>query len=83
MEDFAGAREQLYRKVKADRTHPFMLAALALADVALGPGIAPGLGYREGVGLALEDGVGVAPTKPFTRMLRLTIQLSDCHPCRR
>jgi hypothetical protein len=80
MEDFAGAREQLYRKVKADRTDPFMLAALALADVALGPGIAPGLGYREGVGLGLEDGVA---TQPFTRMLRLTIQLSDGHPCRR
>jgi Predicted integral membrane protein len=36
MEDFAVAREQLYRKVEADRTDPFLLTALALADVALG-----------------------------------------------
>ena len=36
MEEFGAAREQLYRKVEADRTDPFMLAALALADVALG-----------------------------------------------
>jgi hypothetical protein len=35
IEEFGAAREQLYRKVKADRTDPFMLAALALADVAL------------------------------------------------
>ena len=36
MEEFGAAREQLYRKVEADRTDPFMLMALALADVALG-----------------------------------------------
>jgi TolB-like protein len=36
IEEFGAAREQLYRKVEADRTDPFMLAALALADVALG-----------------------------------------------
>jgi serine/threonine protein kinase/Tfp pilus assembly protein PilF len=36
MEDFGVAREQLYRKVEADRTDPFLLTALALADVALG-----------------------------------------------
>ena len=36
MKEFGAAREQLYRKVEADRTDPFMLAALALADVALG-----------------------------------------------
>ena len=36
MEDFGAAREQLYRKVEADQTNPFLLAALALADVALG-----------------------------------------------
>jgi TolB-like protein/Tfp pilus assembly protein PilF len=36
IEQFGAAREQLYRKVEADRTDPFMLAALALADVALG-----------------------------------------------
>jgi serine/threonine protein kinase len=36
MEEFGAAREQLYRKVEADQTNPFLLAALALADVALG-----------------------------------------------
>jgi serine/threonine protein kinase/Flp pilus assembly protein TadD len=36
IEEFGAARERLYRKVEADRTDPFMLAALALADVALG-----------------------------------------------
>jgi serine/threonine protein kinase len=36
IEEFGAAREQLYRKVEVDRTDPFMLAALALADVALG-----------------------------------------------
>ena len=36
MEEFGAAREQLYRKVEADRTNPFLLTALALADVALG-----------------------------------------------
>ncbi len=34
--EFRTAREQLYRNVEADRTDPFTLAALALADVALG-----------------------------------------------
>jgi TolB-like protein len=34
IEEFGAAREQLYRKVEADRTDPFMLATLA--DVALG-----------------------------------------------
>jgi hypothetical protein len=36
IEEFGAARERLYRKVEADRTDPFMLAALALADVTLG-----------------------------------------------
>jgi serine/threonine protein kinase/Tfp pilus assembly protein PilF len=36
MEDFGVQREQLYKKVEADRTDPFLLTALALADVALG-----------------------------------------------
>jgi TolB-like protein len=36
IQDFGAAREQLYRKVQADRTDPFLLTALALADVALG-----------------------------------------------
>ena len=36
IEEFGAAREQLYRKVEADRTGPFLLTALALADVALG-----------------------------------------------
>jgi serine/threonine protein kinase/tetratricopeptide (TPR) repeat protein len=36
MEEFGGAREQLYRKVEADRTDPFLMTALALADVSLG-----------------------------------------------
>ncbi len=36
IEEFGAAREQLYRKVEADRTDPFLLAALALADAALG-----------------------------------------------
>jgi tetratricopeptide (TPR) repeat protein len=36
MGQFAAAGEQLYRKVEADRTNPFLLAALAYADLALG-----------------------------------------------
>ena len=36
MEQFGAAREQLYQKVEADPTDPFLLTALALADVALG-----------------------------------------------
>src|SRR5262249_49950345 len=36
IEQFGGAREQLYRKVEADRTNPFLLMALAHADIALG-----------------------------------------------
>jgi hypothetical protein len=36
VEEFGAAREQLYRKVEANRTDPFLLAALACADVALG-----------------------------------------------
>ena len=36
MEEFGAAREQLYRKVEADRTDPFLMTALACADVALG-----------------------------------------------
>jgi tetratricopeptide (TPR) repeat protein len=36
MEEFGAAREQLYRKVEADRAGPYLLTALALADVALG-----------------------------------------------
>jgi serine/threonine-protein kinase len=36
MEEFGAAREQLYRKVEADRTDPHLMMALALADVALG-----------------------------------------------
>jgi serine/threonine-protein kinase len=36
MEEFGTAREQLYRKVEADQADPFLLSALALADVALG-----------------------------------------------
>ena len=36
IEEFGAAREKLYRKVEADRRDPYMLAALALADVALG-----------------------------------------------
>ena len=35
IEEFGAAREQLYRKVEADRTDLFLLMALALADVAL------------------------------------------------
>jgi eukaryotic-like serine/threonine-protein kinase len=34
--EFDAAREQLYRKVQADRTDPYLLRALAFADVALG-----------------------------------------------
>jgi TolB-like protein/Flp pilus assembly protein TadD len=34
--EFGAAREQLYRKVQADRTDPYLLRALAFADVALG-----------------------------------------------
>jgi hypothetical protein len=36
IEQFGAAREQLDRKAEADPTDPFLLAALALADVALG-----------------------------------------------
>src|ERR1700722_13531379 len=36
IEEFGAAREQLYRKVQADRTDPYLLMALAFADVALG-----------------------------------------------
>jgi serine/threonine protein kinase/Flp pilus assembly protein TadD len=36
MEQFGAAREQLDRKVKADPTDPFLMTALALADLALG-----------------------------------------------
>jgi len=36
MEQFGAAREQLYQKVEADPTNPFLMAALAYADVALG-----------------------------------------------
>jgi TolB-like protein len=35
-EQFGGARERLYQKVEADPTDPYLLAALAKADVALG-----------------------------------------------
>jgi len=37
MEQFGAAREQLYRKVEADRSDPFLMMALAFADVSLGP----------------------------------------------
>jgi hypothetical protein len=36
MEEFGAAREQLHQKVEADRTDPFLMLALAGADVALG-----------------------------------------------
>jgi serine/threonine protein kinase/Tfp pilus assembly protein PilF len=36
IEEYGGAREQLYRKVQADWTDPYLLRALAFADVALG-----------------------------------------------
>jgi serine/threonine protein kinase/Tfp pilus assembly protein PilF len=36
IEQFGAAREQLYQKVEADPTDPFLLSSLALADVALG-----------------------------------------------
>ena len=36
MEEFGGPREELYRKVQADPSNPFLMTALALADVALG-----------------------------------------------
>jgi hypothetical protein len=36
MDEFGPAREQLYRKVEADPTNPFLVTALALADLALG-----------------------------------------------
>jgi serine/threonine protein kinase len=36
MEEFGAAREQLYRKVEADRSNPFLMTALACADLALG-----------------------------------------------
>lgn len=36
MKEFGGAREQLYRKVEADPTNPYLTVALAYADLALG-----------------------------------------------
>jgi TolB-like protein/Flp pilus assembly protein TadD len=36
IEQFGGVRERLYQKVEADPTDPYLLAALAKADVALG-----------------------------------------------
>jgi serine/threonine protein kinase/Flp pilus assembly protein TadD len=36
MEQFGPVREQLYQKVEADRTDPYLLMSLALVDVALG-----------------------------------------------
>jgi hypothetical protein len=36
MGEFGAAREQLYRKVEADPTDPFLMSALASADIALG-----------------------------------------------
>ena len=36
IEQFGSAREQLYLKVEADPTDPFLLTSLAMADVALG-----------------------------------------------
>jgi len=35
-EEFGAAREQLHQKVEADRSDPFLLLALALADLAVG-----------------------------------------------
>jgi serine/threonine protein kinase/Flp pilus assembly protein TadD len=36
MEEFGAAREQLYRRVEADPSDPFLVTALAYADLALG-----------------------------------------------
>jgi serine/threonine protein kinase/Flp pilus assembly protein TadD len=36
MEEFGAAREELYRRVQADPSNPFLMAGLALADLALG-----------------------------------------------
>jgi tetratricopeptide (TPR) repeat protein len=36
MQEFGAAREQLQRRVETDRTNPFLVMALALADLALG-----------------------------------------------
>ena len=36
IEQFGGVRERLYQKVEADPTDPYLLAALAKADLALG-----------------------------------------------
>ena len=36
MEKFGAAREQLYQKVEADPSNPFLMTALAFADVCLG-----------------------------------------------
>ena len=36
MEEFGAAREQLYRAAEADPTNPYLMTALALADLALG-----------------------------------------------
>jgi hypothetical protein len=36
VEQFGAARQQLYQKVEADPTDPYLLSSLALADVALG-----------------------------------------------
>jgi hypothetical protein len=36
MEEFGAAREQLHQKLEADRNDPFLVLALAFADIALG-----------------------------------------------
>jgi serine/threonine protein kinase/Tfp pilus assembly protein PilF len=55
MEEFGAAREQLSRKVKADRSDPFLIAALAFTDVALGR-------KEEGI----EEGLLALETRPIS-----------------
>jgi serine/threonine protein kinase len=55
MEEFSAAREQLSRKVEADRSDPFLIAALAFTDVALG---------REQEGI--EEGLRALETRPIS-----------------
>jgi serine/threonine protein kinase len=55
MEEFGAAREQLSRKVQADRSDPFLMAALAFTDVALG---------RKDQGI--EEGLWALETRPIS-----------------
>ena len=55
MEQFGAAREQLYRKVEADPSDPFLMTALAVADASLG--------RKEE---AMQEGLRAMETRPIS-----------------